>query len=394
MNSSSTSSSESRFGRKVAAFLAGASLVLVVLYQIGGYGRKDGNTWFRALPPPASGDTLEVLFIGSSRVAAAVDPATFDSVASIAARRPVRSFNLGMGFSTYHEVLFALREMGRDGGLRNRLVLLEAPGGLPRHARWDDPWFEGDTRIMLSRYMRPGDLPLLWREAKLDAGDKTLATVEVLTGWQNNFWRLRTVLSDRTRGLLDRVGALFRPQAPVVAADPVEALVFARGGIRLDASRIGKIRESAIEFAAAESADPRPWTGWDSTLLPSIVQQIRAGGGDVGLFEMPVCSYQRRVFESPRRREGAVEFAAFRRNLGLAVVPSDTLYGDESFPDLWHLGIPAALSFSRRLGLSFLDASFREGRAGSAGAAQVPQPDSNTSAEGRPAGNRIPGDAS
>jgi hypothetical protein len=354
MNSSSISSSEVRFRLRVVGFLVGAILTVVMLYQVGGHGRKDEKTWFRSVGPTAGGDTLEILFVGSSRVAASVDPATFDSVGTLIAGRPVRAINLGMGYSTLHEIYFGLRSLAHEGKLKDRLVYLEAPGGLPRHMRWDDPWFEGDTRTMLSRYMERQDILDMWSRSALPLSDKVLVSIEVLTGWTNNFWRLRIVASDKVRGSLEEIGSNFRPQDEKVAVhslsnEPAHELVFSRGGIRLDVSQIEKVRRAAIVGAAKETADLRPWTGWDSTVLADIIKLVRANGSELGFFKIPLCTYQQKVYESPRRRAGAIEFEEFLKANQLALVSVDTAYKDENFPDLWHLGIPSARDFSVRL---------------------------------------------
>lgn len=360
MSNSSTSSSKPRFRWKALGFAAGAVATIIGLYLLGGYGRKDQNTWFLELPAAGRGDTLDILFLGSSRVAASVDPATFDSVASTTARRTVRSFNLGMGFSTFHEIFFGLRQLAQRGELEGRLVVIEAPGGMPKHARWDEPWFDGDTRIMLSRYMEAKDLVDMWKQADMTIPDKILVSIEVLGGLQNNFWRLRIIALDRVRGMLHDFGSLFRPRSEEVATAPAVELVFSRGGIRVEQSRLQAVRKAALEFAATEYASTRPWTGWDSTVFRDIVDLVRAGGGEVSLFEMPLCTHQMRPFRSTARVAGAEEFMDFRMRHHIGFTAVDTTYPDASFPDLWHMGIPTALDFSRRLA-SRLDYTTFEG---------------------------------
>lgn len=349
MNNSSTSNSETRFRWKVLGFTAGAIATIIGLYLLGGYGRKDQASWFLALPAAGRGDTLDVLFLGSSRVAASVDPTTFDSVATVAARRPVRSFNLGMGFSTFHELYFGLRHLAQRGDLKGRMVMIEAPGGMPRHERWDDPWYSGDTRTMLSRYMASKDVVDMWKHADMSVPDKIFVSIDVLGGLQNNFWRLRIIALDRVRGLLQKFGSLFRPRTEEVAAAPAAELVFSRGGIRLDPSRIEAVRKAALEFAAKEYASPRPWTSWDSTVFRDIVDLVRANGGEIGLFEMPLCTHLTKPFHSVPRVTGAREFLDFRERHHIGFTAVDTTYPDASFPDLWHMGIPAALDFTHRL---------------------------------------------
>lgn len=345
MNSSSTSSSESREHRRTALrFLTGAILAIALLYVIGGIGRRDDRSWFLAVPARSGGDTLDVLLVGSSRVAAAIDSEIFDSVASSASGRPIRTINLGMGFSTLHEIHFGLRHLARTSGLHGRYVLLEAPGGMPEHVRWDDSWIVGDARYLLSRYLDAGDLDELWTRSEMPMSDKLLVSIEVLTGAKNNFWRLRLVAAARTKDALRKVGELFHRATPATQAD-----LAAKGGIRTDGDDLEKIRMSAIDNSAKMMLDPRPWTVWDSTLVRHIVEEVRRGGGEVGLFGMPLCSYQERVYRTPLRKAGRLEFESFRARWAIPFFETDSTYPDDAYPDLWHLGRPAARDFSRRL---------------------------------------------
>lgn len=344
MSNSSTSSSRSRITWRALAFAAGALATTAALYVAGGWGRSDDASWFRGVPDTTASGTREILLVGSSRVAAAVDPATFDSVGTIEEGRPVRAINLGMGYSTLQTIHFGLRSLARKGALRGRLVLLEAPGSMPDNTRWGDSWIVGDARSLLSRYLDPSDLPRLWRQAGMPASDKFLVSVEILTGLKNNFWRLRLVATTRAKDLLGRVGASIARRHASERADLVS-----RGGIRTDDLDREKIRQSAIEIARRQIRDTTSWKDWDSSVFADLVREVRAGGGRIALFEIPLCSYQQDVFRSPARVAGAAAFRSFAARERIEILRADTTYPDDAFPDLWHIGLDGSKDFSRRL---------------------------------------------
>src|SRR5206468_946595 len=106
--------------------------------------------WYGAAQWAASEGRVDVVFSGSSRVAAAVDGASFAREVFLRTGHCPRILNLGRGYSTEAEHYLGLRNLfaSHPQSLQGAVVFVEAGGGLPSDissgvrapARWDGSW--------------------------------------------------------------------------------------------------------------------------------------------------------------------------------------------------------------------------------------------------------------
>ena len=280
---------------------------------------------------------VDFLFVGSSRVAASIDVSAFAEVVGQARGREVRAVNLGTGYATLVEHDLALRELGRvyPESMKGCVVLIEAPGGIPDgladgRGRWDEPWsYEGEA-VRLAPSLRPGDIPALWRSG-FDLADKIHFTVRDLGNFSTLIAHREVLAESIADGLKARSYSLLLGKRP----EGEKADLATGGGIRADPATVARNRELARSFAERWLQDDRPiGPDWDDRVIGSIVRRVKAMGGRVAFFEVPLHSVQANVLKTEVR---LVDRAAFReqaRQQGTPLLELSATFPDEAFPDI------------------------------------------------------------
>src|SRR5215471_20978841 len=89
--------------------------------------------WYGAADALAAQGRVDVLFVGSSRVEAAVVPEEFEAAVLARSGRSLRTLNLGRGSSTDVEHYLGVRDLleRHPESLLGVRVFWEAPGGVP-----------------------------------------------------------------------------------------------------------------------------------------------------------------------------------------------------------------------------------------------------------------------
>jgi len=129
--------------------------------------------WYGAAQWAASEGRVDVVFIGSSRVSAAVSVTSFAREVFVRTGQCPRGLNLGQGYSTDPEHYLGLRNLftSHPESLRGVVVFVEAAGGLPSSngsevlglARWDTSWVHSAQPWLVVDLLRSEDLLPLWR---------------------------------------------------------------------------------------------------------------------------------------------------------------------------------------------------------------------------------------
>src|SRR5687767_13192462 len=121
--------------------------------------------WYAAAERIAEAERVDVLFIGTSRVGAAVFTPAFEETVGQMTGRKVRALNLGRGAVTSAAHYLGLRNLleRHHENLRGVPVFLEAPGGLSAAEPWNAPWVATEQPWILTEVMRPRDLRGFWR---------------------------------------------------------------------------------------------------------------------------------------------------------------------------------------------------------------------------------------
>ncbi len=315
--------------------------------------------WFAAAEREVRRSDVRFLFIGSSRVAAAIDPDAFVRTPELGAAPGTVALDLGRGYQTLAESWLGLRRLAdaRPGGLKDVAVLIEAPMDVPELSTWSESWLHPDFPELLSQVMEVRDLPRFWRESATEPGPRWVATLALLSPVVE-LWGKGTERVEGAMRLLRRRGLLSGRGADLATS----------GGILADDAAVRWARASAARFVAETIARQAPFADADAerTVLRSIVELVRARGGRVLLFRMPISA----TFRAPHLTPMGVETrAAAGRALarwGVPVLVPDLATTDDDFPDLWHLRASRAAELSRSLARAY--AAWARGGGGAAGA--------------------------
>jgi hypothetical protein len=319
------------------------------------------NSWEKHLD---AGPAPDFVFVGSSRVAAAIDPEAFTEVASEAAGRPLRAVNFGLGYSTMALHYLNLRNQvaRRPDLLRHATVFIEAPGGLPADpSGWNDPWCHPDRPQFLPPLLRAEDLPSLWARAG-SFEERVRATFEMaVRGVPLLHNRERVGHEFVGRGdakVMSRLGGLLPGGAAgfgAVAPPPAPAAdLTTRGGIRNDSAGVAAARAAAQSMARKELADLKPVAFADDCVLADLVRLVQKAGGKVVFFAMPLHSTQVEVFRTETRRRDREAFVRKAGAWGCEIIATDFPTADADFPDVWHMRRSLAPDFSRALALAWV----------------------------------------
>jgi len=310
--------------------------------------------WYQQPDLITDGAAVQVLFVGSSFVAAAVDAPTFAAEASKRLDREVNAVNLGKGYSTACEHYLGLRNLWTQHPeeLRGCVVFVEAPMGLPFYetpgARWVHPKAPG----IMVRLLRRKDLPALWRSAT-PFELKARLTTEFLLRW-SELWNHRNGVRFRlvdggTRGverLLVGLGAAAREHEK---ADLAET-----GGIRTDVNALEVVRKRAVAQGRRQVSHQQPMRDWDRTVWAELVRFVRAHGGEVVFFRLPLSSVLAAPYMTKIRREDVRAFRRYAGRSGITILEFPFPCTDDEFPDLFHLRRSLSEEFTARLAQAWL----------------------------------------
>jgi len=295
---------------------------------------------------------VDVVFIGSSRVTAAISPAVVQSGLSDSLGTRVRVVSEGKGFSTLALHYFGLKRLYRNhpDKMNGALVLVEAPGGIPIYQEWSDKWVTDTWPTLMGPLLDRHNVVQFLSESPNSPGAKAYAVAAA---------PLRTVRYVRylQPRLESRFNGRFSPDHP---GKPTADLV-GDGGIRIDSVGVALVREQVLA-GHEEHVDRSEWN-WDTSVIGDIVRLVRENGGDVAFYEMPVSSPWEVQFPSEVRETERQSFHAWINENDLAYVPiSDFGTTKEDFPDLVHLRKTRRSAFSERVSDGLLESPLFDAR--------------------------------
>ncbi len=314
--------------------------------QLAGLRTRRSYPELLAAPPTVQ---LDAVFVGSSRVAAAVASDAFDAQMADVRGAPFHSLNQGQGHTNLHQHVLGLRQLFAQHPERfaGCTLFLEAPGGLVGPVGWQGQWFNAARPELLVELLQAGDLPaFLASEGALEPRLEILA-IWALSASRLAVWRrgLREAFVRRVGSLAERTGA----QLGLLESHADSSDLSSGGGIRTDAAGIALARKLAEESAARAGA-PQPGAYPDS-VLQSLWELARENGGELVLFRMPVSS----LFDVDPDPELSKRFEEWRQQHAVQLLEPEFSSDDGDFPDLWHLARSRSSVFSRALARAWAD---------------------------------------
>lgn len=292
-------------------------------------------------------DTIDYIFIGSSRTAASIVPEVFSNSSHEI------SINAGRGYSTAQVHYRALRYLVRrnQNALRNCAVFLEAPSGICYTERGEEWIFEGNTQLLIP-YIDRNDLFEFLRDAK----DPGKTKIDVVLLYYSAAWRDCFFVREKTDNLfkyhLAKLDMIFNIGE---SGQPDDSDLTGKGGIKQDSVSIKAVRKFAYEVV---SSDIKKQTlisheDMDNSMLAKISQLVTDAGGQVYLFDTPLSTVIHKIYETDVAVASKMTFDQWIHKNGIPVIKARFYYTDEDFPDLFHLKESRAEEFTDSLMIAY-----------------------------------------
>ena len=308
---------------------------------------------------------LNYLFIGSSRVAAAVDEKTFENVMARELGRPVQALNFGYGYTCMIQHYLNLRNLAVDHPeqMRGCVVFVEAFGGMPEARPWSSRWFDPGWSHLLLPLLRTEDMPRLWAsdmtpEERLRLNEDVRNLTDVLTrhcALLKNRDRISNEFMALGQRTFDKAMSKVVRRKPVPPPQTVDLKT--AGGIRTDQDGVQLAKQLAMNWTKVMSTNQSPVKLPEDSVEFDLIRLVKAAGGQVVFHEMPIHSVQAPVFETPTRRADRKVFREQLARHGTLCLAPDFIAADEDIPDYWHLSKTRSPEFTKALAKAWIEAS-------------------------------------
>ncbi len=108
----------------------------------------------------AASGPLNIVFVGTSRVAGSVSSNLVSKILSESLNRNMRVINAGKGFSSLAIHYFGLQNLYRDhpDNMHEAIVMIEAPSGILLYAEWNDNWVVDEWPVLMSPMLTSDNL--------------------------------------------------------------------------------------------------------------------------------------------------------------------------------------------------------------------------------------------
>jgi hypothetical protein len=288
-------------------------------------------------------DTVDYIFIGTSRTAASIVPEVFGNDSHKIA------VNAGRGYSTSQTQYRALRFLLRRNPdvLKNCAVFLEAPMGIC-YTENGRIWIYESYAYLLIPYMDQKDL----FEFLLKAEDpvRTKTDVVLLYGfasWRDCFY-IREKMDRRVKYYLGKITELSVAKKTETQHN---SNMQEKGGIRQDSISVKVVRKLAHDVVpeVIKSQTPLSLSDMDDSMLNRINQLVTGAGGRVYLFDSPLSSVIQKIYETDLAKANKKVFDLWIDQKGIPVIKASFGYSDEDFPDLFHLRASRAEEYTDSL---------------------------------------------
>ncbi len=314
--------------------------------------------WYRgAVKKMESSPTpIQVLVIGTSRVAAAVDPVEFANHVRSISGQSCGILTLGQGFSNLLEHFLGLQTLDRANSdfLNGLDVLIEAPTGLPDRSTFRDSWYFEEQPALLITVLHRNDIVRLWKSG-MTFEHKLKATVRFCLS-ASRLVTFRERIRDAVLSHVVATGNRMMPVTRKLHLSGSHPDLTEIGGVRVDQRGIEAVRRNASIGADLATINQSSIDeDWEATVVREIVDLVRMRGGRVCFFEMPLSTVQARPYRTPIRVADRAQFRKVATQWETPILkPTLDEVSDEDFPDLWHMSTSKSVEFTRQLAVSWL----------------------------------------
>lgn len=317
--------------------------------------------WYSRAQVIAARGRVDFLFVGTSKVAAALVEQCFDRDLQAVLHRPVVSINLGRGYSTPQQHYLGLRNLFQryPQSLHGVTVLLECRLDVPPyafHENWRDAWINQDPQLLIP-VLQTTDLPAFWRSDS-EAGHKSAVTLRFFLSQSYLITyreRLRRRIESEGGRWLARMGRPFFSNLPPEVQPPPR--IRPMGGIPTDPRTLPLVRTRARGyFESLRVTGPLELRRWDESILAEIVRMVQAHGGRVCFVNLPIYSEERDFYATETHADNKTEFQIRARAWNTPVLTPAFAYTDADVPDYFHLILARADEFTHAVSRAVIQA--------------------------------------
>lgn len=290
-------------------------------------------------------DHVDYLFIGSSRVAAAIDPKQWSSQM----KSENVSINAGRGFITGGTHYLALQHILTDEPeyLKGAKVFLELPGGAVYTEHYTEhvyDFYPAMPHLILPHINNDQFWEILKRQSTFEEKAHLFAL------YWSSFYRTYPFFVEYKSRFTDR---LVRPESNNTA-DLKNV-----GGIKVDSLAVADAKERALRLTQKkiEAQSDQPALTADvleRSILAKLEALISAAGGELVLFEIPMHRTFARIYETESAMANKEVFRNWAENKGIKIMDAANFsIGDEDFPDYWHMSTSKRTEFTSFMANNF-----------------------------------------
>jgi hypothetical protein len=274
---------------------------------------------------------FDFIFIGSSRMAAAILPDIFKNDSDQVV------INAGRGYSTaviHYKALTQILEQDKNA-LKNCKVIIEAPGGVS-YIEDGSRWFYDEDPHLIVPYLKTADIVEYVFKNKNSLVNKIdLVLLYSFAAWRDCFYEREQIqiFSDYHLKRMD-VRFLGGPDQHEKSEN-----IAARGGTKSDSATIKIARQLAYQARNQDISEQKVLTMKDieNSMISKICSLIRKNGGQVFLLDMPESSVLQSIYETPVAKENKKLFDQWLSDNKIRLIVTPFVYTDADFPDNFHL---------------------------------------------------------
>lgn len=330
-------------------------LFCVTEYVYRMYFKESDINWYQSKLPGMDKDQPTILFLGTSRTAAAVQENIFSGKLETSGVT-CEVLNMGIGQATQAIHLHALQDRiaANPHALESTIVFLETCEGLPtfyypRELYWDNLRSES----MAWRWQLYLDTITVRDPAFLLSADLDLENrLKLLTrAWTKDFLILgkREIVGLQWRSKLRQViekviNMPDLPLSPEASHDLQEV-----GGVRADAEGVSAMLDFELNMLEALRAFEDEFPPFEMSPTGSLIQFILDNGGTIYCYDVPIHSQKKELYCKANMVRGRRAFSTFLEERDIPILQPEFQYKDDDLPDRNHLLASRSNEFTKKL---------------------------------------------
>jgi hypothetical protein len=308
----------------------------VYFYYINSYTIDKTKFTFKQAYFPKDKDHIDYLFIGESRTDAAIN------ITEINRRNSTLvAVNAGRGYSTGAVHYWALKKMIRNNPniLKNSNVVIEVAGGVNYTENFEKTKYtlRDDFVHLILPHL---DFSLLKDFIKF-SDCKSGSKLRLVLLYSSSLYRTLPFVKNKLHEMIAKLDHNSSLKGGVGTK---------AGNLSVEEARQLLIKISTNDIVHQKQETPLTEKELDYSMLSRINDLVVRNGGKLFLYEMPVHSIQRAVFETDLSMQNKETFASWAKHNYISIIYiEDFKYSDKDFPDYWHLAQNRSTEFTTKL---------------------------------------------